>query len=361
MINTLKPNSESDFDIGIFQLAVENASDHIIITDDASRILYANPAAEKITGYSQTEMIGQTPALWGKQMEKKFYQKLWQTIKKEKKAYHGTFINQRKSGERYYAQVDIAPIFDKNKKIKYYVGIERDITEQFELDKMKTEFISLASHQLRAPLAIIKWHASALMQSKNKNFDQNQNKYINEIYQGNQRMIELVNALLYVSRIELGKLIIKPKKINLSDIIRTCLDGLEPTIKAKKLKIKKEFSNNLNIKIDPDLMHYIIDNLVSNAVKYTQANGRVRVKVEKNKLKVIISVADNGMGIPKSQQNKIFSKLFRADNVVSKDADGTGLGLYIVKSIVELIGGQISFKSAINKGSEFRVYLPLSK
>lgn len=343
-----------------FQLAVENASDHIIITDMNGKILFANKAAEKITGFKFKEMKDQTPMLWGKQMPLEFYKKFWKTIKEEKKTFSGEILNKRKNGEIYVAEVYVAPIL-KNQEVQFFVGIERDITKAKEVDKAKTEFVSLASHQLRTPLTAISWYLEMLMKGKAGKLKPEQLKYLEEVYKGGIRMRDLVNALLNVSRIDLGTFSIEPEKTDIKKICDSVIAEMKPTILNKKIKIVKKYINvPVGFVADKNLFRIILQNLISNAVKYTSPKGKINIKIEGKEKEVLFTVEDNGCGIPLNQQKKIFNKLYRADNAKIKDPDGTGLGLYIVKSILDSSGGKIWFISEENKGSTFFVSLPLS-
>lgn len=348
-------------DLQKFKLAVEYASDHIMITDIDGHILYVNKAAEKTTGYSIEEMIGQRPSLWGKKMGPEFYKKLWETIKVKKEVFTGQLINQRKDGEKYEVELHIAPVLDKENKVIFFVGIERDITKEKEIDRAKTEFVSLASHQLRTPLSTIKWYAEMLLSDDAGKLNKQQRDFINEIYVGNQRMVGLVSSLLNVSRIELGTFAIESEPVNFVEIAESVVGELLPEIKNKKLNLKKNYDANIPlINGDSKLVRIIFQNTLSNAVKYTPEKGQITLTVEKREPNIFISVADTGYGIPKGQQSRIFEKLFRADNVREKDTDGTGLGLYIVKAIVDEGGGKIWFESIENKGTTFYVTLPLA-
>ncbi|MCX6779177.1 MAG: ATP-binding protein, partial [Candidatus Magasanikbacteria bacterium] len=344
-----------------FQLAVENASDHIIIADPDAKILFANKAAQKITGFNFEEMINNTPSLWGKQMTAEFYKNFWHVIKEEKKQFDGEIINKRKNGESYVAEIHVVPILKDNGDVQFFVGIERDITKAKEVDKSKTEFVSLASHQLRTPLTAISWYIEMLMNGKAGKLKPEQLKYLDEVYKGGQRMRDLVNALLNVSRIDLGTFAIDPEEVDIKEICDSVIAEMEPTILNKKLKVTKKYIEvPAKFVADQKLFRIILQNLISNAVKYTPPKGKVEIKMEKNKKDLLITVADSGYGIPLNQQEKIFSKLFRADNAKIKDPDGTGLGLYIIKSILDHSGGKTWFESEENKGSKFFVSLPLS-
>jgi signal transduction histidine kinase len=188
-----------------------------------------------------------------------------------------------------------------------------------------------------------------------------QAKYLNEIYQSNRRMTELVGALLNVSRIDLGTFSVEPEPTNLLQLASDTVKDLEPRIFARKIDFQEEYDRNLPVvNTDPKLMRMVIENLASNAIKYTPEAGKVTLKLEDKNDHVLITVSDTGFGIPEHQQKKIFTKLFRADNAKIQDTEGTGLGLYIVKSIVDYSGGKIWFESKEGEGTTFSVSLPLT-
>ncbi len=366
---------EKNRELEKFQLAVENASDHIVITDENGICLYMNNAAEKITGFSKKEILGEkvgTKDNWGGLMDKDIYENLWKAIKEDKKPFTGELKNKRKDGEEYEAKASIAPIKNSDGDVVFFVGIERDITKEKEVDKAKTEFVSLASHQLRTPLSTIGWYAEMLLSGDAGEVNQDQKDYLEEIYAGNQRMIELVNALLNVSRLELGTFVANPEKVDVKELAESIIKEIDPQIKEKEHSFKKSYENNLpKIQSDPKLLGIIFQNFLSNAVKYTPEKGEINLEIRSlkrgekidnmkaEKDSILISVKDSGYGIPYSQQDKIFSKLFRADNVLERDAEGTGLGLYIVKAIVDYSNGKTWFKSKENKGTTFYAILPL--
>ncbi len=370
-IKLLEKNSELEK----FQLAVESASDHIVITDENGICLFMNSAAEKITGFKKEEIIGRkvgTKDNWGGLLEKKDYKDLWHQIKEKKKPFMGEITNKRKSGEKYEAKASIAPITNKKNEVTFFVGIERDITKEKKVDQAKTEFVSLASHQLRTPLSTISWYTEMLLDEDAGKINKEQKKYLKEIYNGNQRMVELINALLSVSRLELGTFVVDPEEIDPIILSESIINEIRHEAERKKQLIETNYEEkNMKINADPKLMRVIFQNLLSNAVKYTPENGTIKLemltvkrgdvisskKINKNSL--LITVSDTGYGIPYSQQEYIFSKLFRADNILERDTEGTGLGLYIVKEIINHSEGYVWFKSKENEGTTFYVTLPL--
>jgi signal transduction histidine kinase len=239
------------------------------------------------------------------------------------------------------------------------------MTKEKEIDKAKTEFVSLASHQLRTPLSTVNWYAEMLLAGDAGELGEKQKKYLDEVYRSNQRMVELVNALLDVSSLELGTFVIDPERVDICKLAENVIDEQRPQIDMRKIRFSFSCDKNVSfMQADPKLLRMVMQNILSNAVKYTPEKGRVElnVSVDNDKQDLQIKISDTGYGIPKNQQDKIFTKLFRADNVRDKDTDGTGLGLYIVKSIVENSGGKVWFESAGgvgNKGTTFFVTLPL--
>lgn len=249
---------------------------------------------------------------------------------------------------------------EKNGKVVKIYSVNLDVTHEQEVDKAKTEFVSLASHQLRTPLTAIKWYAEMLTDEKRGKLSDTQRKYLKQVTDGNERMIELVNDLLNVSRLDLGTFSVEPELTNIVKLTQTITADLAPLIQTKHIKLTQNYAKDIpKINTDPTLMRVVIENILSNSIKYTPQKGKVDVAVKKDKTNLLISIKDSGMGIPKNQQDKIFTKLFRADNATSSAAEGTGLGLYMVKGIVDNAGGKIWFESALNKGTTFFVKMPL--
>lgn len=345
-----------------FQLAVEHASDLIIITDKEGAILYVNRAAIEITGYEKSEVVGKKAGiLWGRQMSLKFYQNFWNTIKEEKKVFIGEVLNKRKNGEKYYAEMRVSPIVNDAEDVIFFVGIERDITKEKEIDKAKTEFVSIASHELRTPLANMSLSVEMILDSIAGPLNPEQKKYLKGVYRDIKGMSGLVDALLNVSRIELRTLVVAPEPASLYEIAESVLKEITPQVNKKNLKVNKNFDSALPlIDVDRSLMRIILQNLLSNAIKYTPNAGKIDIEIKKDKNDVLIKVSDNGFGVPEDQQGKIFQKLFRARNAIDQRIEGVGLGLYIVKSIVIQCGGKIWVESEENKGTTFFVKIPLA-
>ncbi len=356
-----------------FKLAVEFASDHIVISDPNGIVVYANQAVEHVTGYTASEAFGKKAGkLWSSPMPPEYYKNMWHIIKEEKQTFQGEIINRRKSGEEYTAHLTISPILDDTGEVVFFLGIERDISKEKSIDKAKSEFVSFASHQLRTPLTSVKWYTEMLLAGDAGPLTANQGKYVKEIYVGSKRMVSLVTALLNVSRIEMGTFSVEPEPTNIEDVIDVVLDELKLQIAEKELEVKRDIAMLGSVLTDQKLIRIVFQNLLTNSIKYTPTKGKITIQLQKaaageevhNKripqAAWIISVQDTGYGIPDQQKNMIFTKLFRADNVRIKDTTGTGLGLYITKSIITESGGEIWFTSTEDVGSVFSFWLPLN-
>ncbi len=343
---------------------LESIGDGMIAVDKDEKVIMINQYTEKMIAWKEQDIIGKK---WFEVLsmedekgnvilsEKRPVQL---TLSSGKKTTIADYYYVRKDKTRFPAAITASPVI-LNGKMTGVIMIFRDITKEKEIDRAKTEFVSLASHQLRTPLTAINWSVEMLLAENFGRLTPDQEENLKKIYNHSQRMVGLVNALLNASRIELGTLVIETKPTDLKDVANSVLDELLVQIKNKKLKVKKSYDKNLSmINVDPKLIRIVFQNLLSNAVKYTLEKGTISLMIKKQKPDVLIKVSDTGYGIPKNQQSKIFTKLFRADNVKEKDPDGTGLGLYIVKSIMEQSGGKIWFESKENKGTTFYATIP---
>ena len=255
-----------------------------------------------------------------------------------------------------------APII-KNKKILGVVSVFQDITERYNLEKEKDEFLSITAHQLRTPLTGIRWTIESLLDGDAGKLPEEAKNYLDQLNENNQRLITLVNDLLDVSRINMGKSKEEVETVDVSNVAKEAVKALNGLAKEKRIKVtlRKKGKSVPQIKIGPKHFFQAMENLVSNAIKYTPKKGQVTVLVEANEQKVLVAVSDNGIGIPEKDQGNIFRKFFRASNAVIQETDGSGLGLSVVKSFVEEAGGRIWFESAEGKGTTFYMDFPADK
>ena len=342
----------------------------LVVVDKEGKIIYINKSFEEMLGWKAQEIIGKSmvevvPREDVNGVGVSFKERiLTQVLDGQKFVADLTnlFYYIRKDKTRFPVNSIVSPMV-LDKKIVGAVEVFRDITKEKEIDKAKTEFVSLASHQLRTPLSTVSWYSEMLLTGDVGPVTAEQKTYLEEIYTGNQRMVDLVNTLLDVSRIEMGTLVVESKPTNIVKLARGVIDEQMLQINEKQIKFSTSFADHMPaIQADPKLLRMVMQNLLSNSVKYTPEGGEVKIFISLGKSKnIILKISDTGYGIPKNQQDKIFTKLFRADNVIGKDTEGTGLGLYIAKSIVEQMGGLLWFESEENKGTVFHAMLPLGK
>ena len=339
-----------------------NSMEEIVIDLDTNgKIIFCHTPEENNLQIDTQKIINQKyTKIFSKDISKSISKGI-QLNKKHKKTHNFEFslmFNKR----NLWFSVKITPIFYD----KIYGGsvlVIRDTTREKEIDAMKTEFVSLASHQLRTPLTSINWNCELLLNDKENNLSDEQKETLQEISSSNKRMIILVNSLLNVARLEMGTVMISPQNVDPKTICEPVIKDLMSAIKKHNLVIKEICDPELkSINVDPKLLEIIFQNLLSNAVKYSFDNTEIKIRSEIDKINktFTISVSNYGIGIPVEKKARIFEKLFRTDNARLKDPDGTGLGLYIIKLILEQSGGSIWFESAENGLTTFFVKLPLA-
>jgi len=358
--NLEKKVKENTFEIRKFQQAVEASSDGIIITDTEAKIIYVNPKWELLTGYKLSEVQGKNPNIFksGKTHDHVF-EEMWNSLKNNKEFYTDELVNKRKDGTEYSTELAIAPVTESGKTL-YFVGVAADITKRKEVDRMKSEFISLASHQLRTPLSAMRWFLEMLLDGDAGELNPEQRDYVSNVYQANSNMIELVNALLNVSRIESGRIIIDPIPTDLAELIKSVVNETKVKYTVKKQSIVVSIHHGLpKINLDPKLIRHVFLNLITNAIKYSPERGEIHIFVSKNDKEVLVQVSDTGFGIPEAEKSKVFQKFYRGSNIVKYEIEGTGLGLYLAKAIIESSKGRIWFESEEGKGTSFWFSLPL--
>ena len=234
-----------------------------------------------------------------------------------------------------------------------------------EASLMKLEFVSIASHQLRTPISNLKWAVELLMSGRLGRIEKNQVEYFKILKENTGRMKELVNDLLIVSKIETGNLPLKREVISLKDLTEDLIDEFTPISKASNTEIEFESQKDLpKIFTDPKQIRLVIENFLDNAIRYTKSaeemKGEEKIKISLKKIgkNLRFEIKDNGVGIPKEEQKYIFQKFFRSEKI-SKKTQGSGLGLFIAKSIIERLKGKIGLKSKEDIGSTFWFTLPI--
>ncbi len=368
LINAEKLQEELREERDIAKAIVSSMGEGLLVLDTDYKIKLINPAAEKLLETSVKEAVGQKWAEFGKAYigDKPIpFNKRSAVISLTKGTVKITTITDdhyyvTRSGRKFPVVAITAPLIHNNQVIGI-VKVFRDATKEKDIDRMKTEFISLASHQLRTPLSAIKWFVELLSDRSSGTLKKEQRKYVKNIAESTKRMIELVGSLLNISRIESGRIIVDPRSTNLLELFKTVAQEFAEKIKNKKLKLIVSAHHDIPaISVDPKLIRHVYLNLLDNAVKYTPDGGEISVFISKKDQEILTQISDTGFGIAESEKPKVFQKFFRAANIIRHVTEGTGLGLYLVKAIVNSSGGRIWFESAENKGTTFWFTLPVA-
>src|SRR3989338_4653269 len=230
-----------------------------------------------------------------------------------------------------------------------------------KFDETKSNFISIVAHQLRTPLSGIKWTLSMLLDGDMGELNNDQKTFLMKTYESNTRMITLVNDMLVADGIQSGRVHYGFKHIDSVYLLDNMLFEMSPQAAKKNvsIKYKSKFENLPQIYVDPETMRAVLQNLLENAIKYTIDKGKIEIDIIREGDHLVISISDNGIGIPEDQSLDIFVKFFRARNAIKQETDGSGLGLYIAKAIVEKNGGTIWFESKEGEGATFYFTVPL--
>ncbi len=341
--------------------------DGVIATDEFGRITRINPMGRRILGYNKVDLLG----AW-------FPDKVIMVDSEGRKTnlidrpitkafLTGKPISQkafylRKNGHPIPVAINVSPILANGKPVGA-IEVFRDISFEEEIDRIKSEFISLASHQLRTPLSAIKTYSHMLLDGYMGDLNKPQDQALQTIVEAANRMNELISTLLNITRMESGAVAANIRLLRVDTLVKEVIKDLSSQATNKKIELSVNFSGaySKTIRSDRVILKEILNNLVSNAVKYTPSGGSVTVKVRLRASEVVVDVHDTGWGIPKYSQDQIFSKFFRAENIVKRETTGTGLGLYLVKGLVDAINGRIWFESQEGKGTSFFLSLPRIK
>lgn len=341
---------------------LENMGEAVVATDIDLNIIMINRVGEKLFGLPIKKIIGH-PLESVYDLYNENHLKIASDARPICRALkQGRVIKElvyaKSNGHFIPLYVTASPIF-LDKKLIGIVAVYRDVTKERAIDQAKTEFVSLASHQLRTPLTSIKWILQELTR-KQAGLNAWQKEYLEDALRSNERMILLVNDLLNVSRLEAGGILIEPTTFSVHDLVKQVVHEATVSAKEKHQKIVVKMpKKSISITSDLQLVRQVVANLVSNAIKYSDNKKTITVTLEAPKrggVKIVIK--DQGIGVPKELQKRLFEKFFRTEEAARRSTTGSGLGLYIVKKIVESLHGKISFESEANVGSAFTIVLP---
>ena len=334
---------------------ITSFTDGLFLFDKDNRLSLINPQAERFFGIEKERLIGKSITEFFHLEElRPLASLLGRTIER-------LFREELKITENFILEVSTIPLITRGKSMGHLVVLH-DVSREKIIERMKTEFVSISAHQLRTPLSAIKWTLRMLLDGDLGKISSEQREFILKTYDSNERMIRLINDLLNVTRIEEGRYLYKRVPYNIIELIQSVIDLYKDEVKKKEIKLefKKPKKEVPKINVDFEKIKLALQNLVDNAVRYTPRKGRVTVELDCDRKEVMISVKDTGVGIPKDQQERVFSKFFRGANILRMEVEGSGLGLFITKNIIEAHGGKVWFDSKEGLGTVFSVTIPFS-
>jgi PAS domain S-box-containing protein len=364
-----------------FRAMVETTQEWVWAVDDQGRHTYSNPGVERILGYRPEELLGRDGIDLVHEDDRQRVMWLANDERVLKDGWSNIVLRWRhKDGSYRHLETSATPILDEAGKLRGFRGTDRDVTERVqaeqererlleleraqnqrlrELDKLKDEFIALVSHELRTPLTSIRGYTELLLDGAAGEISDDQRQFLGVVDRNSQRLLHLVGDLLFLAQIEAGKLALDVGAVDLAAIASESVEAARPAAEDKEITLTLATSPVPLLAGDQERIGQLLDNLVSNAVKFTPGGGRVDIRVRGHRGRAVIEVRDSGIGIPKDEKKFLFQRFFRTSSATEHAIQGTGLGLAISKAIVEAHGGAITVESEEGAGTTFRVSLPI--
>ncbi|MDI6882934.1 MAG: ATP-binding protein [Patescibacteria group bacterium] len=334
---------------------IENFPEGLLLFDRENNLSSINSKARSIFKVAEEELTGKSID------DLKKVPSFSPLIKILREEIREAYQEELKLRENLIFEISVIPVKRKREKIGTLVML-KDVTRERIIERLKTEFVSIAAHQLRTPLSAIKWTLRMILDEDLGKVPKEQREFLEKTYQSNERMIHLINDLLNVTRIEEGRFLYNVQKEDIIKVVKRITGPLKEMAQRKGVKFEFKVPEEKlpKIDIDGEKISLALENLIENAIFYTK-EGKVEVslKFNKEKKEVQFSVKDTGIGIPQSQQKRVFTRFFRAATAIRAETEGTGLGLFIAKNIIEAHEGKIWFESAEGKGSNFYFTLPV--
>jgi len=340
---------------GRLEAILTHMAEGVLLLDARKRIVLINPAAEAMLGVRRSDVLGRD------HLEVTHHFDLDQRLDRVLQSGEPEVLEIRRARpEEQIVEARLAPAGDAEESPRGVLVVMRDVTQQRQLERMRTEFVANVTHELRTPLTSIRGFAETLLEGALEDPEAARH-FVGIIQRESDHLGHLVEDLLDLSRIESGKLKMRKELIRLDTLAAETVGRLKSKADSLGVALAIQIPESLPaISGDPDRLAQVLLNLVDNALKYTPAGGSVTVSAADAGTAVSVSVADTGVGIPKADLPRIFERFYRVDKARTRSTGGTGLGLSIVKHIVESHGGSISVVSDVGQGATFTFTLPKS-
>jgi PAS domain S-box-containing protein len=336
---------------------VRSIAEGLVVVDAKGKVLLMNPAAEKLLGIEKERKIGKSV------LEDIKDEQLISLVQESSSGDKEIELASQKADTKKILRSSTAVIEDENGKTVGMVSVLSDVTKQRELEKLKSDFVSKVTHELRTPIAIIQNSLSVILEQSADSLTDIQEKFLTIIKRNLERLQHLINDILDLAKIGDKKMTLNLKPTSIEKIINDVCESVSAWAKTKAIEIEKITQDNLpQIQIDHLRIIQVLNNIVSNAIKFTPRNGKITIqaKLQEKDKQIVVSIADNGVGIAPEDLNKVFDKFQQVGERTATDIGGTGLGLSIAKEIVELHQGRIWVESEKGQGAKFTFTLPIN-
>jgi len=346
------------------EAVIRNTADGIAIIDHQRRVVDFNPALEQLTGWPREKALGVScsEVLHGRNAGKDSLCEKGCPFSLAASQDDSLLVEHSittRDGRQLDVQISYGLIRDEAGEVSRVIAVVRDISKQKELERLRSEFVSTVSHEFRTPLALIKGYIATLLRQDLALGDETRKRFLRNTDEAADRLSRLIGELLSVSRIEAGRLELELQPLDLGELVTEVLERLR--LEASHCQLVAQLPpQGLTVQADSDKVERVLLNLLTNAIKFSPEGGTVTVEVQWTEAPpgVLISVTDQGSGIPSEHLDRVFDKFYQAGDDLVKKTDGVGLGLYICKSIVEYHGGRIWVESTPGEGSTFKFTLP---